>query len=155
MAEAMGRPELLDKPDYKRTSSEWLDIFNAAGVPCGPVNSVAVVARDAQVADRNMIVAAAAIEAEAGAEWAILDCLVPAAGIERFTNELAEHMTIKARLVLATVKEQFRLLTRATPLPTNVFERIRGLWQRVFHCADDLEGINAFHETHKRVSTGK
>lgn len=81
MAQAMGRPDLLDNPDYetnalrrahvdqleadmerslrKRTTSEWLDIFNTAGVPCGPVNSVAEVARDPQVAARNMIVAIA------------------------------------------------------------------------------------------------
>ena len=40
----------------KRTVHEWLDVLNAAGVPCGPVNTVADVARDPQVAARNMIV---------------------------------------------------------------------------------------------------
>ena len=78
MARAMGRPDLLENPDYKtnalrrahvdqleadmertlrmRTTREWLDTFNAAGVPCGPVNSVAEVAKDPQVAARHMIV---------------------------------------------------------------------------------------------------
>jgi CoA:oxalate CoA-transferase len=77
MARAMGRPELLDNPDYKtnalrrehvdqleadmertlreRSTGEWLDVFHGAGVPCGPVNSVAEVANDPQVAARNMI----------------------------------------------------------------------------------------------------
>jgi CoA:oxalate CoA-transferase len=81
MAQALGRPDLLENPAYKtnalrrahvdqleadmertlrkRTTREWLDIFNAAGVPCGPVNSVADVAKDPQVAARNMIVSIA------------------------------------------------------------------------------------------------
>ncbi len=78
LAQAMARPDLIENPDYKtnalrrahvdqleadiertlrkRTTREWLDILNAAGVPCGPVNSVADVAKDPQVAARNMIV---------------------------------------------------------------------------------------------------
>lgn len=78
LAQAMGRPDLVENPDYKtnalrrahvdqleadmertlrkRTTREWLDTFNNAGVPCGPVNSVAEVAKDPQVAERNMIV---------------------------------------------------------------------------------------------------
>jgi CoA:oxalate CoA-transferase len=78
LAQAMARPDLIENPDYKtnalrrahvdqleadiertlrkRTTREWLDILNAAGVPCGPVNSIADVAKDPQVAARNMIV---------------------------------------------------------------------------------------------------
>jgi CoA:oxalate CoA-transferase len=78
LANALGRPDLLENPDYKtnalrrahvdqleadlertlrkRTTKEWLDALNAVGVPCGPVNSVADVAKDPQVAARNMIV---------------------------------------------------------------------------------------------------
>ena len=78
MANAMKRPDLLENPNYKtnglrhtnidelqrdmentltqKTTKEWLDILNGAGVPCGPVNTVADVAVDPQVAARNMIV---------------------------------------------------------------------------------------------------
>jgi CoA:oxalate CoA-transferase len=81
MAEALGRPDLLENPSYKtnalrrahvelleadmertlrkRTTREWLENLNNAGVPCGPVNSVAEVAKDPQVAARNMIVSIA------------------------------------------------------------------------------------------------
>ena len=81
MATAMGRSDLQDNPNYEtnalrrthidqleadmdrtlrqRTTGEWLDIFTAAGVPCGPVNTVAEVAIDPQVAARNMIVSIA------------------------------------------------------------------------------------------------
>jgi CoA:oxalate CoA-transferase len=78
LAEALGRPDLKENPNYTtndlrrshvdllqsdmertlrtRTTADWLDILNAAGVPCGPVNSVAEVANDPQVAARGMIV---------------------------------------------------------------------------------------------------
>lgn len=81
MAQAMGRPDLLENLHYKsnalrrahvdqleadmeqtlrtRTTRDWLEIFHAAGVPCGPVNSVAEVANDPQVAARHMIVSIA------------------------------------------------------------------------------------------------
>ena len=61
MAQAMGRPDLLENPNYKtnalrhsnvqmleddlektlreRKTQDWLDALNAAGVPCGPVNT--------------------------------------------------------------------------------------------------------------------
>lgn len=39
-----------------RTSAEWLQELQAAGIPCGPVNNIAQVADDPQVAARNMIV---------------------------------------------------------------------------------------------------
>jgi CoA:oxalate CoA-transferase len=78
MAKALARPDLLENPNYKtnalrhsnvdalesdmektlrkRPTKDWLDMLNAAGVPCGPVNTVADVTRDPQVAARNMIV---------------------------------------------------------------------------------------------------
>jgi CoA:oxalate CoA-transferase len=78
MANAIGRPDLLENPNYRtnalrhsnvdaleadmektlrnRLTKDCLDILNAAGVPCGPVNTVADVFGDPQIAARNMIV---------------------------------------------------------------------------------------------------
>jgi CoA:oxalate CoA-transferase len=78
LAKALDRPDLTGNPNYqtnslrhsnidalesdlektlrKRLTADWLDILNAAGVPCGPVNTVADVTKDPQVAARNMIV---------------------------------------------------------------------------------------------------
>jgi CoA:oxalate CoA-transferase len=39
-----------------RGSADWLARLERAGVPCGPINDVATVVRDAQVTARNMIV---------------------------------------------------------------------------------------------------
>jgi len=79
LARTLDRPDLLDNPQYRsnvlrrtnvdalqadleqtlrmRMVREWLERLEAAGVPCGPVNTVADVAVDPQVAARNMIVA--------------------------------------------------------------------------------------------------
>ncbi|MGH6665274.1 MAG: CaiB/BaiF CoA transferase family protein, partial [Pseudolabrys sp.] len=68
---ALGAPELAENPDFKtgalrsknrdacnaaieaktvgKTSAEWIAIFNEAGVPCGPINSIYQVFADEQV----------------------------------------------------------------------------------------------------------
>src|SRR6267154_181075 len=68
---ALGAPELVQRPEYraadvrsrnrdalnaeidrytvKRTSGEWIDAFNDAGVPCGPIYSIDQVYADPQV----------------------------------------------------------------------------------------------------------
>ena len=40
----------------RRTRAEWLAALEAAGVPCGPINDVAEVMADPQVAARNMVI---------------------------------------------------------------------------------------------------
>jgi CoA:oxalate CoA-transferase len=39
-----------------RGAADWLALLEGIGVPCAPINDVAAVARDPQVAARNMIV---------------------------------------------------------------------------------------------------
>jgi CoA:oxalate CoA-transferase len=39
-----------------RPSAAWIEILRAAGLPCGPINTIADVVADPQVAARNMIV---------------------------------------------------------------------------------------------------
>lgn len=40
----------------KKSASEWLNLLDAAGVPCGPINTVRELVADEQIAARNMIV---------------------------------------------------------------------------------------------------
>ena len=71
LCKAIGAPELLDNPDFKtnslrsknrkavnaaleaktpaKTSAEWIEIFEKAGVPSGPINSIDQVFADEQV----------------------------------------------------------------------------------------------------------
>jgi len=39
----------------RRPAAAWLEAFEAAGVPCGPVNTVAEAVCNPQVAPRNMV----------------------------------------------------------------------------------------------------
>ncbi len=39
-----------------RPAAQWLDLLRAAGIPCGPINTIADVVDDPQIAARNMIV---------------------------------------------------------------------------------------------------
>lgn len=40
----------------KKTSSEWIDIFDREGLPCGPINSITDMHKDPHTIDRKMIV---------------------------------------------------------------------------------------------------
>ena len=78
LCEVIGQPDLADNPLFRtnalrtehvhalhdeleralavRTSAEWLVAFEAAGIPCGPLNDVAAVVGDPHVQARRMIV---------------------------------------------------------------------------------------------------
>jgi crotonobetainyl-CoA:carnitine CoA-transferase CaiB-like acyl-CoA transferase len=47
---------ILDGLFKERSTDEWLKLLTAAGVPCGPVNSVARAFADPQTAERGMVV---------------------------------------------------------------------------------------------------
>ena len=75
-ANVLGREDLIDNPDYKtggdrsrnrdtlnaiiqeileqKSSGEWVDAFNAAGVPCGPIYAINEVFEDPQVRHLGM-----------------------------------------------------------------------------------------------------
>lgn len=78
LCDVLGCPELTDAPRFcgneartrnadalkiaiegvlrERTRADWLAALEAAGVPCGPINDVAEVMADPQVAARNMVI---------------------------------------------------------------------------------------------------
>ena len=48
--------ELLSAALAAHPAAEWLERLRAAGLPCGPINTIADVVADPQVAARNMLV---------------------------------------------------------------------------------------------------
>jgi CoA:oxalate CoA-transferase len=78
LCDVLGRPELADDRRFcsnevrsanadalkaeievalrERTRADWLAVLESAGVPCGPINDVAEVMADPQLAARNMLI---------------------------------------------------------------------------------------------------
>lgn len=52
---------LLESAFSLRTTGEWLEILQAAGIPCGPIQNIAEVLSDSQVNARNMVISAGGI----------------------------------------------------------------------------------------------
>ena len=46
----------LEQALAKRSAAAWLEVLTEAGIPCGPINDIAAVLADPQVAARNMII---------------------------------------------------------------------------------------------------
>jgi crotonobetainyl-CoA:carnitine CoA-transferase CaiB-like acyl-CoA transferase len=112
--EAIGRPELHERPEFKtqpdraknrvalnaaineatpaRTSAEWIDVLNKAGVPCGPINGIDQVFADPQV---RHLGCAAPVKHPALGEIRILNQMVglsrTPASIATATPELGQH----------------------------------------------------------------
>jgi CoA:oxalate CoA-transferase len=48
--------DLIEAALASRTTSEWLEVLQRAGLPCGPLNDIAQLIEDPQVVFRNMVV---------------------------------------------------------------------------------------------------
>ncbi len=48
----------LERALEVKSSTEWIELFNQNGIPCGPINNVEDVVKDPQILSRNMIVTA-------------------------------------------------------------------------------------------------
>ena len=104
---------------------------------------------------KEMFFTAAPVKAEDAARWGILNHLVPADDLEKFTYDMARVIATKAPLAVSVIKEQLRILADAAFLRPDIMERIQELRQIVFSSEDYKEGIRAFYEKRKPVFTGK
>lgn len=76
----------------------------------------------------------------------IVNHLVGADDISRFSREIALAIAQNSPLAIGIMKEQLRILAGAHALSPEDFERIQGLRRVVYNSRDYAEGINAFKE---------
>jgi methylmalonyl-CoA decarboxylase len=104
---------------------------------------------------KEMFFTADPITAERAKSIGILNHLVPSDKILEFTIELAGRIASRSTLAIAIIKEQFRILSEASPIAPTAFERIQGLRRRVYDSHDYEEGVRAFLEKRPPVFTGE
>lgn len=95
---------------------------------------------------KEMFFTATPIDARQAERWLVVNHLLPAEDLERFTMAMADTMTSKAPLAITAIKEQLRVLTDYQPIAAQVYERIQGLRREAYDSSDYVEGLAAFAE---------
>ncbi len=98
---------ILGRAFKTKTTHEWLSEFEAAGIPCGPVNTIDRVAQEPQIAARQMIVELA----QGGADrLKVINTPVKLSRtpglVERRSPELGEHTDEVLTTLLGLSREQ-------------------------------------------------
>jgi len=104
---------------------------------------------------KEMFFTAKPINAERAHTLGILNHIVSAEEIEKFTYEMADTICRNSPLSISVIKEQLRLLSQAHPMTTETYERINSLRKTVFNSEDYKEGISSFIEKREPNFKGK
>jgi methylmalonyl-CoA decarboxylase len=104
---------------------------------------------------KEMFFTAAPITANDALNAGILNHLVPAPELERFTQNLAGKILQNAPLAIKAFKKQFTLLSKGHSIDAETAERIQSYRRIVYDSEDYGEGIRAFHEKRPPHFKGK
>lgn len=104
---------------------------------------------------KEMFFTAQPITAERALSVGAINHLVEPEKLEEFTRGLALQIARNAPLAIAATKETLRLLSEASALPPETFERLQDLRRTVYDSRDYHEGVEAFLAKRKPVFRGE
>ena len=104
---------------------------------------------------KELLFTARPISAERALDVGFVNQVVPLAALEAATADLAANITRNSPLVIALLKEQLRVLSTATALTPEGFERIQSLRRAIYDSDDYQEGLRSFFEKRPPKFEGK
>ncbi len=104
---------------------------------------------------KEMLFTAAPISADRALRCGLVNHVAEIDELEALTFRIADQITHVSPLVVSCMKEELRIISNASPMSPDTFERIQGLRRSSYDSADYQEGIRAFMERRPPVFHGK
>ena len=151
-----GACELVMSCDIVLADEEATFALTAAklGVPYDIAGVLNLMQRVGLSGIKELLFAAQPISARRAAQLGIVNEVFAAEHLQAATYDLAASIARNSPRVIALLKEELRVLSAATPLIPEDFERIQALRRQIYDSADYQEGIMAFFERRPPRFTG-